>query len=112
PIASFKISSGTYNRTPTGIFHIWTKIRSQKMSGGSKELGDYYYLPNVPYIMFFYNDNVEKRLGFSIHGTYWHNNFGVPMSHGCVNMKTSEAQIMFNWANLDTPIVIYGHYQT
>lgn len=97
-IGSFTISSGKWNRTPVGEYKIWTKIKSQKMSGGSKELGTYYYLPNVPYIMFFYNDKVAKKLGFSLHGTYWHNNFGVPMSHGCINMKTPDAQTIFNWA--------------
>jgi len=81
------------------------------MSGGSKELGTYYYLPNVPYILFFYNDKVEKKTGYSIHGTYWHNNFGTPMSHGCINMKTSEAEIIYNWADPNTMISIHGKYQ-
>lgn len=107
-IFDFLISSGTWNRTPTGEFRIWTKIKSQKMSGGSKELGTYFYLPNVPYIMFFYNDQVPKQMGYSTHGTYWHNQFGKPMSHGCINMKTEEAKVLYEWADMDTPIVIYG----
>lgn len=110
-VYSFTISSGKWDRTPTGDFKIWTKIRSQKMSGGSKELGTYYYLPNVPYVLFFYNDKTPKKLGYSLHGTYWHNNFGVPMSHGCINMKTPEAAQIFSWAEMDTPITIYGKYQ-
>lgn len=109
-IGSFLISSGKWDRTPVGEYKIWTKIRSQKMSGGSKELGTYYYLPNVPYILFFYNDKVAKKIGYSIHGTYWHDNFGVPMSHGCVNMKTPEAKIIFGWADLNTTIKIFGKY--
>ncbi|MGI5840855.1 MAG: L,D-transpeptidase [Patescibacteria group bacterium] len=111
-VYNFLISTGKWDRTPTGTFKIWAKILSQKMSGGSKELGTYYYLPNVPYILFFYNDKVPKHVGYSIHGTYWHNNFGVPMSHGCVNMKTPEAEMIFNWADYDTPITIFGKYQT
>jgi len=111
-VYNFLISSGKWDRTPNGTFYIWTKIRSQKMSGGSKALGTYYYLPNVPYIMFFYNNNVSKSMGYSLHGTYWHNNFGVPMSHGCVNMKTPEAALIFSWAEVGTPITIYGKYQT
>lgn len=107
----FSISSGTWNRTPTGTFQIWTKIRSQKMSGGSKELGTYYYLPNVPYILFFYNNQNPKSMGFSLHGTYWHNNFGTPMSHGCINMKTSEVAQIYPWAEVGTPVIIYGKYQ-
>lgn len=110
-VFDYLISSGTWNRTPTGTFKIWAKVRSQKMSGGSKEKGTYYYLPNVPYILFFYNDKTPKKVGYSIHGTYWHNNFGTPMSHGCVNMKTPEAEQIYNWADMDTSIVIYGKYQ-
>ena len=101
-VLEFLISSGKWNRTPTGSFTIWSKVRSQKMSGGSKERGTYYYLPNVPYVMFFYNDKVAKHTGFSFHGTYWHSNFGTPMSHGCINMRTEDAQALFNWA---TPVV-------
>lgn len=109
-IKEYTISSGKWGRTPTGTFRIWTKIRSQKMSGGSKATGDYYYLPNVPYIMFFYNSAHPKKVGFSLHGTYWHNNFGVPMSHGCINMKTADAAEVFNWAEVGTEIRIYGKY--
>jgi len=111
-IYDFLTSTGTWGRTPTGTFKIWTKIRSQKMSGGSRALGTYYYLPNVPYILFFYNSNYPKQLGYSLHGTYWHENFGVVMSHGCINMKTEEVAQIFAWADLDTPIIIYGKYQT
>lgn len=50
------------------------------MSGGTHALGTYYDLPNVPYVMFFYNDSVLKELGYSLHGTYWHENFGQPIS--------------------------------
>ncbi|MFZ2152988.1 MAG: L,D-transpeptidase [Microgenomates group bacterium] len=109
-IFDYSISSGTWNRTPNGTFTIWTKIRSQKMSGGSKELGNYYYLPNVPYIMFFYNDKTAKKIGYSIHGAYWHNNFGVPMSHGCINMRPDESALIYNWAEVGTPITISGKY--
>ena len=110
PIASYTISSGKWNRTPTGIFTVWAKVRSQKMSGGNKELGTYYYLPNVPYILFFYNDKVAKKQGYSLHGTYWHDNFGSPMSHGCINMKTTDVAEIFSWANIGTQISIYGKY--
>lgn len=114
-VYSFLISSGKWDRTPTGTFKIWAKIRSQKMSGGSKELGTYYYLPKVPYILFYYNDQYPKSMGYSLHGTYWHNNFGTPMSHGCVNMKTPEVAQIYNWINDDeienVSITVYGKYQ-
>ncbi len=125
-VYKFVISSGKWDRTPTGTFTIWAKVRSTRMIGGSKELGTYYDLPNVPYVMFFSNDKVAKEQGFSLHGTYWHHNFGVPMSHGCINMKTEEVRQLYFWANPDlgsktsiystpdnpgTPIIIYGKYQ-
>jgi len=115
-----KISSGKWGRTPTGEFKIWEKLRSTKMSGGSG--ADYYYLPNVPFVMFFSNGEVSAGRGFSLHGTYWHNNFGHPMSHGCVNMRTVDAEKLYYWVgptatgnvtlatgdNPGTVITIYG----
>lgn len=101
-VYEFLVSTGKWGRTPTGEFTIWAKVKSQLMSGGSKELHTYYYLPNVPWVMFFYNDQIAKMRGFSFHGTYWHSNFGHPMSHGCVNMKTEEAKVLYDWA---TPVV-------
>jgi hypothetical protein len=90
------VSSGKWGRTPTGEFNIWSKFRYTKMSGGSKELHTYYYLPNVPYTMYFYKD-------FGLHGTYWHNNFGQPMSHGCVNLPTLVAEKLFYWTTPTVP---------
>jgi lipoprotein-anchoring transpeptidase ErfK/SrfK len=95
----FPISSGLTNRTPTGDFRIWIKLKYTRMRGGSVEDGTYYDLPNVPYTMFFYNDQVPKYLGYSLHGAYWHNNFGHPMSHGCVNISPENAKILYDWAN-------------
>lgn len=100
-IHSYLISSGKWYPTPTGAYKIWTKLRYTVMSGGSKALNTYYYLPNVPYVMYFYG-------GYGIHGTYWHSNFGHPMSHGCVNMRTDQAGEVFNWADVGTKVVIYG----
>ena len=89
------VSTGTrYYPTVTGRFKIYAKYRSAPMSGPG------YYLPNVPYTMYFYG-------GYAIHGTYWHNNFGRPMSHGCVNMKTPEARWLFNWAPKGTLVVVH-----
>lgn len=102
-VYNFLISSGLWGRTPTGVFKIWIKLRYTKMEGGSTALGTYYNLPNVPYVMFFYNDEVPKYKGFSLHGTYWHSNFGHPMSHGCVNMKTEEVAQLYYWAHPELP---------
>ena len=106
-VFSFKVSTGKWGRTPTGEFRIWTKIKYSLMAGGSQALGTYYYLPNVPYVMYFANGEIPASRGFGIHGTYWHDNFGHPMSHGCINMKTEEAEQLFHWAN---PVLPKGAY--
>jgi lipoprotein-anchoring transpeptidase ErfK/SrfK len=81
--------------TPTveGQFKIYQKYLSQTMTGPN------YYLPEVPYVMYFYQ-------GYSLHGTYWHNNFGQPMSHGCVNLPTQEAKWFYYWADVGTPVFV------
>lgn len=101
-VFDFTVSTGKWGATPTGTFRIWTKVRSQLMSGGSQSDGTYYYLPNIPYVQFFANDKIAKSRGFSFHGTYWHNNFGHPMSHGCINMRTEDAELLYGWS---TPVV-------
>lgn len=95
-VIEFPISSGLWFPTPKGEFSIWYKTRAQTMKGGSKELGTYYNLPNVPHNMFFYQ-------GFAIHGAYWHNNFGKPMSHGCVNSPLASAAQLFEWSGPVVP---------
>ena len=106
-IFDFVVSTGKWAPTPKGTFTVQRKVRVQKMSGGSKANSTYYYLPNVPWIMFFGNNKIPWYRGYSFHGTYWHNNFGQPMSHGCVNMKTPEAEQLYNWAPAGTPVIIY-----
>lgn len=85
PVFSAAISSGLPG-TPTvkGRYRIYSKYRDSSMSGPG------YYLPHVPFTMYFYR-------GYALHGTYWHDNFGTPMSHGCVNLRTSDAQWLFEW---------------
>lgn len=91
------ISSGKpWTPTITGEFRIWSKFHFAKMSGGSKVRGDYYYLPNVPYIMYFYKD-------FALHGTYWHSNFGTRMSRGCVNLPIPIAEKLYYWTTPQVP---------
>lgn len=106
-VFDFVVSTGKWAATPRGEFAIARKVRSQKMSGGSQALGTYYYLPNVPWVMFFGNGAIPWSRGFSFHGTYWHNNFGTPMSHGCINMKIPDAEALYHWAPEGTPIHIY-----
>ena len=90
-VRAFIVSTGL-PATPTvqGQFRIRMKVRSQTMAGGSAQYG-YYNLPNVEWVQYFYAD-------YAFHGTYWHNNFGQPMSHGCVNMTNDDARWLFEWA--------------
>jgi len=94
-VRTFIVSTGTWQTpTVTGRFKVWIKLRSAPMSGPG------YYLPDVPYIMYFYKD-------YGIHGTYWHNNFGVPMSHGCVNLSTPDAEWAYNFASVGTVVNVH-----
>ena len=80
-------------KTPKGEFHIEEKMPSKHMGDGSLASDiDAYELPGVPWTCFF------SEVGHAFHGTYWHDNFGTPMSHGCVNMRTVEAKWLFRWA--------------
>lgn len=99
---SFLVSTGKpWWPTPTGTFKPWIMLRSDRMIGGSRQYGTYYDLPNVPYVVYFYQ-------GYALHGTYWHNNFGHPMSHGCINLRTSDMEKLYYWMDMNTPITIYG----
>jgi lipoprotein-anchoring transpeptidase ErfK/SrfK len=94
-MASFLASTGTWaTPTVTGTFSIWHKTPLQAMSGPG------YYLPNVPYVMYFYKD-------YGLHGTYWHNNFGTPMSHGCVNLTIPDSEWLYNWASYGTTVKVH-----
>lgn len=98
------VSTGLPNTpTPTGEFYIWLKLRYTKMEGGRGK--NYYYLPNVPYTMFFENSQVPGWEGYGLHGTYWHSSFGTPRSHGCVNLPTPVAEQIYNWVQ---PVVSEG----
>jgi lipoprotein-anchoring transpeptidase ErfK/SrfK len=95
-VASFLVSTGLPDTpTVTGTYYVYVKYLYADMRGPD------YYLPDVPYTMYFYND-------YGIHGTYWHNNFGQPMSHGCINMETSDAEWLYYWSYVG--IMVYIHY--
>jgi hypothetical protein len=98
-VYSFPISSGKWHPTPTGDFRIWIWLRYTRMTGGDPAKGTYYNLPNVPFTMYFANDVVQKTDGYSLHGAYWHNNFGHPMSHGCINLPVQDAEQLYYWTN-------------
>jgi lipoprotein-anchoring transpeptidase ErfK/SrfK len=119
----FRVSTGKRGKTPTGTFTIWKKHLSKDMKVEIKMLDKVYYVPNVPYVMFFYNEDVPKTRGFAVHGTYWHKDYGQPVSHGCINMKTEDARKLFYWtspalrgggmvveskSNPGTRLIVYG----
>lgn len=85
------ISSGRAG-TPTlvGKFRIQSKHESQHMAGPG------YSLPDVPWVQYFY-------AGFALHGAYWHDKWGTPTSHGCVNLKIDDAEWLYNWTDPVVP---------
>lgn len=99
--------------TPTGRFRVQTKMPSRHMGDGkiTSDPGAY-ELPGVPWVCLFTKD------GVGLHGTYWHDNFGRRMSHGCVNLRTRDALWLYRWTDpvarpedwyqrgLGTPILI------
>jgi len=95
PVQTFIVSTGVRaHPTVTGQFRVYVKLRSTPMAGPG------YYLPGVPYTMYFYE-------GYALHGTYWHNNFGTPMSHGCVNLRTPDSEWLFGFASVGTLVNIH-----
>ena len=85
------VSSGLpYWKTDTGLFRVWSKVKQAKMSG-REGFDDYYFLEDVPWTTYFNG-------AFALHAAYWHDRFGFPHSHGCVNLAPKDAQWIFNWA--------------
>jgi hypothetical protein len=96
------ISSGMAEHpTHLGIFQIRTHYATADMTG-AMGTPDYYWLPNVPYVMYFDGD-------IGLHGAYWHDGFGYVRSHGCVNMSITDAKWLFDWSNnVDTTVYIWS----
>jgi lipoprotein-anchoring transpeptidase ErfK/SrfK len=95
-VRSFLVSTGTWaHPTVTGQFRVYTKLFATDMAGPG------YYLPDVPYTMYFYR-------GYALHGTYWHSNFGTPMSHGCVNLYTPDSKWLFEFASVGTLVNVHN----
>ncbi len=99
PVFRTLISSGLPQfATVVGEFQIWLRYETQDMNGYA--IGYDYYTPNVPHVQYFYK-------GFAIHGAYWHNNFGQPMSHGCVNVTPADAEWLYNFATNGTWVKVH-----
>jgi hypothetical protein len=96
------ISTGIeLNPTPSGKFRIYRKTPSRYMQGPLPDVSDEYYdLPGVPWDLYFSVD------GAVIHGAYWHNDFGTPKSHGCVNQTPENAKKLYEWADIGTLVIV------
>lgn len=100
-VFSTPVSSGAAGtRTPRGEHHVLRKRYTRRMIGGSED--DYYDLPGIAFPTYF------TQAGHAVHGTYWHNDFVRPHSHGCVNVPNLAAQWVFRWTD---PVVPYGDYE-
>jgi len=97
-IHSSLMSSGRPgHETVDGDYHIYVKYVTDRMVGPD------YDIPDVPWTMYFYK-------GYGIHGAYWHNDFGRTMSHGCVNLETSEAKWFFDFAQVLTLVRVLPNW--
>lgn len=98
PVMFTAISSGRANTpTVTGRFTIGNKYKAQRMTG-----------PATTCRMCPGSCISTKAMRSTAGGFSWHNNFGAPMSHGCVNMRSNEAEMLYNWAAAGTEV--YVHY--
>jgi lipoprotein-anchoring transpeptidase ErfK/SrfK len=92
---TFLVSTGTWRYpTITGRFWIHSKYKLDDMRGPG------YFLRDVPYTMYFYK-------GYGLHGTYWHDKFGTPMSHGCVNLAVEDARWLYSFAEIGTLVNVH-----
>ncbi|HAJ05560.1 MAG TPA: hypothetical protein DCL76_03275, partial [Chloroflexi bacterium] len=99
-VREFVVSTGTDKYpTVTGNYNIYVKYLKANMSGVDN--GIPWFLADVPYVMYFYS-------GYGLHGTYWHDNFGTPMSHGCINLNIEDAEWLYDFAGIGT--LVYIHY--
>lgn len=101
PVYQVYISSGAAQfPTVTGQFRIYLRYESQTMDGRYMGPEYDYVTENVPYVQYFYQ-------GYALHGAYWHNDFGTPVSHGCVNLTPYDAQWLFNFADIGTLVNVH-----
>ncbi len=96
------ISTGLeFTPTPRGTFTVYKMTPSRYMQGPLPGISDQYYdLPGVPWNLYF------TYQGAVIHGAYWHDHFGEPWSHGCVNLPTDQAEKLYRWAELGTRVLV------
>lgn len=103
PVYAAMVSSGAGDYpTRTGLFKVWLRYPLTVMAGGEED-GYPYYLEDVPHTMYF-----DKEIG--LHGAYWHDDFGYPRSHGCVNMPPRAAEWVYDWSEqAPGPLHVWVH---
>ncbi len=100
PVLIARCSSGAGNtKTPLGDFRTYHKSPSVHMTNQGDAVEGIFDLPGVPWCSFF------TGTGIAFHGTYWHNDYGRPRSHGCINLKSEDAKFIYRWTS---PIVPPG----
>jgi hypothetical protein len=102
PVFMSRISSGVRLQeggfaTPKGYYRTIRKRPCRHMATPPSEFGTGFDLPGVPWVSYFTSD------GVAFHGAYWHNNFGVPHSHGCINMTPQAAKWIYRWTDPAVP---------
>lgn len=113
-IRTIPVSTGVSPKwvTPTGIFWIYRRVRDDHMVGGQPGTPDHWDVDHVPYAQYFYG-------GIAIHGAWWNHRFGVPKSHGCIQVPTdkspqgptgqpADAEWLWQFAQVGTPVIIMG----
>lgn len=112
-IRTLKASTGK-SKTPTvtGSFYIYARFPTKTMKSTGLKPGEkgYYEVKDVPYAQYFHE-------GYAFHGAFWHNSFGQPASHGCINLATrkknsrkgvnEDAGWLYQWASLGVPVTVY-----
>jgi hypothetical protein len=102
PVLATLVSTGqggtgdplTTRATVQGFFLIHTKHVTATMSGD--EADDEFDLRDVPYVQYFHE-------GYALHAAYWHDGFGTPRSHGCINLAPEDARFLFGWTDPPVP---------
>jgi L,D-transpeptidase catalytic domain/Bacterial Ig domain len=85
--------------TPPGTFYVQYKAPQMRFTGFNPD-GSHYDIPDVHWVLPFWGD-------YTLHGAYWRPRFGVPGSDGCVSMTDAEAKLLYDWADVGTPVVIH-----
>ncbi len=92
-----KFSDGDF-RTPKGNFQTARKRPTRHMAAGEPGIGTGFDLPGVPWVSYLTDE------GVAFHGTYWHNDFGRPRSHGCINLAPQAARWIYRWTLPSVPV--------